>query len=158
MSSQLKIYPEDLGKEYGTLAIKLPMNNSRADTSGGIFNMSHTTEEQAVSNYINLLLTKPGERFMQPTFGVGLHWYLFEQNTEASRGFLEERIKQQAARWLPYIINMKIDIVGGDGQFRENFELDHSYNIIIHFKVTESGANRVVSFFTEGDRVGYNLQ
>ena len=74
--SELKYYPEDRSRYSGTLAVKLPMNGSK---KGSFFNMSHTTEEQAVSNYINLLLTRKGERLMQPQFGIGIQDYLFDQ-------------------------------------------------------------------------------
>ena len=72
-----KLYPPDYFKESSTLAIKLPMNNAKFRGEAELFNMSTTTEEQVISNYINLLLTKSGERFMQPDFGVGLLFYIF---------------------------------------------------------------------------------
>lgn len=84
----IKFYPEDLKSASGFIGIKLPMNGS----DRGIFNMSRTTEDQAVSNYVNLLLTKKGERYMQPEFGVGLPFYLFEPNTPALRIELEAEI------------------------------------------------------------------
>ena len=62
-----KSYPPDTTK--GTLGIKLPMNSK---TGRGVFNMSYNTEDQSVSNFVNLLMTRQGERYMQPEFGVGL--------------------------------------------------------------------------------------
>jgi len=44
-----------------------------------VFNSSFSTKEQVKSNLINLLLTSPGERLMNPTFGIGIRQYLFEQ-------------------------------------------------------------------------------
>jgi|TARA_R110000787_G_scaffold194262_1_gene305862 phage baseplate assembly protein W len=44
-----------------------------------VFNSSFTTKEQVKSNLINLLLTSPGERLMNPSFGIGVRQYLFEQ-------------------------------------------------------------------------------
>lgn len=63
MAIDIKYYPEDTNKDSGTLGIKLPMN-AIDKKSGGTFSMSHTTEEQSISNFINLLLTKSGERYM----------------------------------------------------------------------------------------------
>ena len=82
----IKRYPEDILDN--TIGIKLPMNGSDKK----LFNMSFTTEDQAVSNYINLLLTRPGERYMQPNFGIGIQLYLFEPNTDILRIELERII------------------------------------------------------------------
>ena len=48
----------------------------------GVFGLSYSTEDQAVSNLKTLILTKKGERFMQPDFGTTLVDSLFEQNSE----------------------------------------------------------------------------
>jgi len=109
-----KSYPAD--RFGGTIGIKLPMNSK---TSREFFNMSYNTEEQSVSNFVNLLMTKQGERFMQPEFGVGLPWYLFEQNTVELLSEIDTVIRLQAAIWLPYItiyeINIKNDIALSEG-------------------------------------------
>jgi len=140
-----KIYPADYKKPFGSLAIKLPMNGTKFRDNDGIFNLAYTTEEQAVSNMINLLLTKSGERYMQPRFGVGLYYYIFEQNTDILRIELENAIRDQMARWLPYIVLDNLRITSDLGVD------DSAINIIIRFRVTESGANRTISFFTTAE-------
>lgn len=147
MAVDIKYYPEDLGKDYGSLGIKFPMNGLGGSSSGGVFNMSYTTEEQAVSNYINLLLTKKGERYMQPTYGVGLQLRLFEPNTDGLRTDIELDIRQQAQYWLPYIVNHNIQV-----QFAENIvglaaDVENAIQIVITFSVTESGANKTIRIF-----------
>lgn len=120
----------------GTLAIKLPMNSNDRNIHSKIFEMSETTEEQAVSNYINLLLTKPGERYMQPAFGIGLQLYIFEND---GNGGLEIKIKDliefESAKWLPYIFNNNIDVVSED----------NSIFITIDFTVGRNGANKTIT-------------
>lgn len=139
-----KYYVEDIAQQRGTIAIKLPMNNTSGNSSSKIFEMSRTTEEQAVSNYINLLLTMPGERFMQPNYGIGLQRRLFENdgvNAGALRIQLYDLIKENARIWLPYIINDKIDI-----------EMDqNTIYITITFRVGESGANRTITLNAESE-------
>lgn len=142
--NNIKLHPADYNKNFGTLGIKLPMNANRRYNTSELFNMSYTTEEQAVSNYINLLLTKKGERYMQPNFGVGLYYYVFEQNSESIKHLLESEITTQAEYWLPYILNDQIIIqdyeqLPGDSK--------HGINIIIKFRVTENGANKTISIF-----------
>jgi phage baseplate assembly protein W len=68
------------------------------------FSQNLTYRSLALQNFINLLLTVPGERIMDMGFGVGLKRYLFEMNVPDVRQALSERIKSQAATYLPYII------------------------------------------------------
>lgn len=140
-----KLYPSDYYKEASTLAIKLPMNTPRFKKTNQLFNMSFTTEEQSVSNFINLLLTKSGERFMQPNFGIGLLYYIFEQNTDTLKVLLTTQIRDQVAIWLPYInlIDVKVDT------YNNKLGDENSVNIQIIFSVLNSNANRVISIFSD---------
>lgn len=148
-----KIYRNDFNKDSSTLALKLPMNNFNYKTSSELFNMSYTTEEQAVSNFINLLLTKDGERFMQPNFGVGLMLYIFEQNTSVLKPILKRKIEDQAALWLPYITIKEIRIDSYDNKLGD----ENSLNIQIVFSVTQTGANRVVTVYAN-ERQDINIE
>lgn len=150
----IKLYPEDFRAE-GSLAVKLPMNSNRANSNSGLFNVSYTTEEQAVSNYINLLLTKPAERFMQPVFGIGIQLYLFEQNTDDFHFELDTLIREQTSIWLPYIIVDDLQIINKAFSGTES-DTEHGINIVIRFRVTESGANRTITLF--GSSIGFNVE
>ncbi len=145
-----KLHPADYNKHNSTLGLKLPTNSIKSDNISGIFNMSNTTEDQAVSNYVNLLLTKPGERYMQPEFGVGLYLYIFENNTTELAFLLKTKIEEQASMWLPYIIND--DILIKDYYEQEGND-KQGINIIIKFRATESGANKTISAFPGNDSV-----
>jgi phage baseplate assembly protein W len=147
MAVDVKYYPEDVGRGYGSLGIKLPMNNQTKNSYGGLFEVSYTTEEQAISNYINLLLTKPGERYMQPTFGVGLQLKLFEQIDDALLSDIELEIQQQSQYWLPYIVNHSIDVIEATKDSGVGVEYRNSIIVVIKFSVTENGANRTMRIF-----------
>lgn len=152
-----KYYPED-HQDYGSLGILLPMNNSGTGNISGIFNTSRTTEEQAVSNYINLLMTYKGERYMQPQFGVGLPLKLFEQNTDVLQIEIEREIRNQANFWLPYIINESIEVrtaKGIPGLATANEE--NAIQIVITFRVTESGANKQIVVFQQEGRTNITV-
>jgi len=138
-----KLFPNDLYKEASTLAIKLPMNNPKYRNKAGLFNMSYTTEEQVISNFINLLLTKDGERFMQPQFGVGLLYYIFEQNVKSISDILRRKIKEQVQIWLPYVELKDVLINTSD----VNLIDDNTINIQIIFSVMKNGANRVITIY-----------
>ena len=143
-----KIYPEDYIKDIGTLGILLPMNSSANTELSSFFSMSQTTEQQAISNYINLLLTRKGERFMQPEFGVGLMYYVFEQNSDSMNSQLREEIINQSALWLPYIHNKSINI----SRKMNDVDNENAINIQIQFSVFDNSANRTISIFTPSEQ------
>ncbi len=139
-----KIYKQDHNRDMGTLAIKLPMNSTEKKSRSDIFNMSYTTEEQSISNLVNLLLTKSGERYMEPNFGVGLMYYIFEQATLEMEVLLKTHIQDQIAIWMPYIVVQGLKVNSND---------EHGVNIILQFQVTEHGANREIAFLRDGDLI-----
>ena len=87
--------------EYKVLGIGI----NQSSDSNGIFSTNFTTLKQAKSNLINLILTKKGERLMQPEFGCDVWKALFEpiDNIEA---LIENSIINAVSIWLPYL---KID-------------------------------------------------
>jgi phage baseplate assembly protein W len=72
--------------------------------SNGIFAVNFTTISQAKNNLKNLILTKKGERLMQPDFGCDIWKILFEPIIE---GQIESKIEQTILEaidiWLPYL-------------------------------------------------------
>jgi phage baseplate assembly protein W len=50
-----------------------------------------------------LILTAPGERIMDPEFGVGLRNYIFEFNGQATYSAIASRILSQVKTYLPYL-------------------------------------------------------
>ena len=97
--------PIDLDKDVA-VGISLPIENG----PNGYFRQTYTTIEQVSSNVINLILTIPGERYMQPTFGSKLYEYLFEQFDEGIIDFITDSITESIEEWLPYvnIENLKV--------------------------------------------------
>tara|TARA_R100001509_G_C4880387_1_gene219969 strand:+ start:2198 stop:2599 length:402 start_codon:yes stop_codon:yes gene_type:complete len=60
--------------------------------------------KQQISFYLrNLLLTSPGENISDPSYGVGLRRFLFENNLESTRSLISSRITSQISRYLPYV-------------------------------------------------------
>ena len=76
----------------------------RKSNSNGIFAVNYTTLTQAKDNLVNLILTKKGEREMQPDFGCDIHNLIFEQIVEESIATdIENSILDAVNIWLPYI-------------------------------------------------------
>ena len=61
-----------------------------------------------------LMLTSPGERVMDPEFGVGLKQYLFENFGPEIRVDLKTNIRQQIGTYLPFVKIKNIRILFGD--------------------------------------------
>jgi len=95
-----------------------------------VFNQSFTTKEQVKSNLINLLLTSPGERLMNPNFGVGIRNLLFEQVLDKEQ--VKNRITDGAQIYIPEIDISNVFIK------RENNETTpeiHTVRISVYYKV-----------------------
>lgn len=124
--------------------------NYASGSQGGasVFAQSYSTEEQAVSNLKNLLLTRKGERFMQPDFGTQIVDSLFEQSTVDLERSIEDGLNEDIATWLPYII---LDNIIVDRRIDQ-----HVLDISLHFRVTENGANQVIKLLIDENGVQTN--
>jgi phage baseplate assembly protein W len=89
-----RIIPVDINKRQA-IGVKLPFD------SPSVFTSTFTTKEQVKSNLINLLLTYPGERVLNPQFGVGLRNYLFEPDIDED--LLTDIIRRQIFIHVPYV-------------------------------------------------------
>jgi|TARA_R110000824_G_scaffold73866_5_gene188022 phage baseplate assembly protein W len=94
------------------LSPALPLKVS--DTFGA-YDMITSFESLANQNLKMLLLTSPGERVMDTTFGVGLRHMLFESNTTDTYALVDGRIREQVQRYLPFIKIEKIDFLIPEG-------------------------------------------
>tara|TARA_Y100001938_G_C7842735_1_gene306912 strand:- start:88 stop:495 length:408 start_codon:yes stop_codon:yes gene_type:complete len=100
----INIEPIDLDKNVA-IGVVFPFS------ANAVFHSSYTTQDQAKSNLINVLLTEPGERVYEPTFGVGLKSQLFEQNVDKET--LKSRINDQINFYVPEIelVDTTIDLL-----------------------------------------------
>jgi len=127
--------PIDLEKDIA-VGITLPFGKNK-----GLFSLSYTTEEQAISNLKNLLLTRKGERLFQPEFGSSIYSLLFEQMSEDLSTQMDGQLREDIGFWLPYIV---ID----DLIIQPNFDRNY-VGIELKFKVTEQGANQQIIMFVD---------
>jgi len=81
------------------LSPKLPLV---LDTTNG-FALNTTYVDVVKQNFMGLILTLPGERIMDPDFGVGIRKYLFEIDDAGVRDEIRTKIIQQAAKYLPFV-------------------------------------------------------
>ena len=81
------------------LGITLPITIGNT----GYFSQSFDRLEQIKSNFINLILTKRGERIHQPEFGCRIHEYLFEQLTPENIEGARLSVITAVQRWMPFL-------------------------------------------------------
>jgi len=84
-----------------------------------------------------LILTIPGERIMNPDFGVGLSQYIFNQEGNFSSGEIENRILNQVDRYLSYIKITNINIF-------ERTDLSNTYEITIEYFIPSIANNQTL--------------
>ena len=91
------------------LSPKLPLN---VDSNDGAYGLNKTYKEMVQQNLKMLILTNPGERIMDPLFGVGLKTFLFEFNDPITYSKISAAIYEQVAKYLPFIQIIDIIIDG----------------------------------------------
>ena len=109
-------------KSFNDYAIGISLPIQITNTA---FEQTFQTSEQVKSNIKNLLLTKKGERILQPEFGSGLQSLLFEPNVDDFEGRIEDTINESLEQWLPYVTAEEIDIDASD-TLRDNNRINVS--------------------------------
>ena len=116
---------------------QLPLNIS---TSDGAYNLITSYQEQVKQNFKNLLLTSPGERMMNPDFGVGLRTFLFEPKTHAVPA-IRQRITKQARKYMPFLQINKIKFDSAENLSEPNFLDSPLLSIRIEYTVPSLNLN-----------------
>ncbi len=112
------------------ISVKLPLHINDED---GHYALNKTFMEVTKQNFKNLVLTIPGERIMDPSFGVGIAQFLFEQDAPEVRNQIHSRINQQVETYMPHVI---IEEVEFSSQIT-NMELAaNSLSVVIKYRVT----------------------
>ncbi len=81
------------------LSPKLPLQKDPID--GYALNKNYVS--MTTQNIKMLILTAPGERIMQPEFGVGLRNFLFLNDSSKLRNDIRAKINEQVKRFMPFI-------------------------------------------------------
>lgn len=83
----------------GSLSVALPVVQDGTDG----FRMNKSLRDLVKQNLKMLVLTNPGERVMEPDFGVGIKQFLFQNFSEDTFSQIDSKIREQAAIYLPVI-------------------------------------------------------
>jgi len=83
----------------GSLAVSLPLSQDSQDG----YLMLKDYKSVIKQNLKCLVLTIPGERMMEPSYGVGLKTYLFQSTQEGIHLQIEDKIRDQVRLYMPVV-------------------------------------------------------
>lgn len=132
-----KVKVADLAEnDYKVLGIGI----NKSSNSNGVFSTNYTTLTQAKDNLKNLILTKKGERLMNPEFGCDVWLVLFEQMDGATiETQIESSIIDAVDNWLPYLSITSIVFDYDDNDIDTNrISLDIQFSLASNPNLKES--------------------
>ncbi len=110
--------------------------------------LSYSPGEQSIQESIWMILsTAPGERQMRPSFGCGVHEYVFAPNSVATRGSIAHQVNEALTRYEPRIdvVNVQVD-TGPDEENLLLIRIDYRIrannayqNLVYPFFINEAG-------------------
>ena len=115
------------------LGVELPIT---ADSGDG-FTMLYSIRRTLHQNFKMLILTNPGERVMEPNFGVGVKNYLFSMYSENVPAQLRSKIMEQVNIYLPVVAITSID-------FRASNPDTNTLGLVITYRIPEIGAKDLI--------------
>ena len=108
-----------------SVGIKLPFGR-QPGSSKGYFATTDTTLDAVKQDVRLLLMTQRGERLFQPTLGMNIRRFLFEQVTENTVVEIENDIVDTFERWLPFVNLSEINI---DLESKNQIRINVQFNI-----------------------------
>jgi phage baseplate assembly protein W len=91
------------------------------------------------------MLTNPGERMMDPTFGVGITTFLFEIDNPILYEDITSKIREQVNKYLSYI---EVQDVIFNSQRLDNDIDDNFLSILIKYRITPLDLSDVLEITT----------
>ena len=108
INNSIKKHTQDENKNI-RIGLEYPVSLAISG-SDGYFASTNTTIEAVKNNIKSLLNTHAGERLMQPTLGLNLKRYLFEQYTSELGDHIKNEILDTFKFWLPFVVISRIDV------------------------------------------------
>ena len=121
-----RVYPNDLRPRVAS-GVDLPFSEP------GVFTPNYQTRDAIKNNLINYLLTNPGERVENPTFGAGLREYIFLQIENQDFNFIKEDLQAK--------ISDNFDNIRIENILVFQNENENTININIDYSIPNTGIN-----------------
>ena len=122
------INPIDVGGRVA-IGVSVPFNNI------AVFNQTYSTSTQVKSNIINYILTRKGERVLNPDFGLGLEEYIFENIDNKTLTTIQNVITDGLTNNCPNIILQSVTVT-------PDYD-NNAINIKIRYYTIEGNINEI---------------
>ena len=120
-----------------SFGVALPLARDSADG----FRMLKDFRRLTRQNLKMLLLTNPGERVMEPKFGVGLKRLLFENYSDQKFETMKQIINKQVATYMPAVSVLDVNFATEPGYQDRNM-----LGITIIFSIPAIGMTEMLEF------------
>ena len=114
---------------------KLPLTLN----SGDGYTSIKTLRSMIKQNLKMVILTNPGERVMEPEFGVGIKQFLFENFQSDVYARIDERIREQVRTYLPVISIIRLEF----GRLRQDENL---LSLSLEYSIPDIGIRDLLEF------------
>tara|TARA_R110002020_G_scaffold116757_1_gene267415 strand:- start:817 stop:1185 length:369 start_codon:yes stop_codon:yes gene_type:complete len=118
-----------------SFSVALPLTKDSTDG----FRMNKSLKSLTRQNLKMLILTNPGERVMEPTFGAGIRTILFENFNTGVQAEIARRIREQVQIYMPAI---KINAINFDATNQDRNIL----GIVINYSIPKIGMTDLLKF------------
>ena len=109
---------------------KLYTNNDELHKINEITDIVTDVNSKTIKNSIyNILSTMPGQKILNPEFGLNLTQWLFTNLSETNASLIKFKITEQINKYEPRVTLTKVEVI-------PNYE-EHQYDIAIHFNNNE---------------------
>jgi phage baseplate assembly protein W len=113
---------------------KVPLYVSSTD---GFYALTQNLRENTKQSLKMIVLTAPGERIMNPLFGVGLRRYLFENYSKNLARSFQAKLNEQVERYLPLVKIIDVKFLNSERENSANSAMDPNILAIeINYAIT----------------------
>ncbi len=117
------------------LAVRLPL---RQDSGDG-FTLIKNFETMIKQNFKMLILTAPGERVMDPGYGVGMKGYFFSNVHENTYAEIDTKIREQVNTYMPFVTIQEVS-------FNTSEQDMNKLGVAIKYSIPRIGATDLLKF------------
>ena len=118
-----------------SIGVALPLLRSSNDG----FEMLKTIKETVKQNLKTIILINPGERIMDPEFGVGIRRFLFSNFSEGVQAEIYDAIYKQVSIYLPAVTITNILFLNSDPD-------TNTLSFQVYYKLPNAGLNDLLEF------------
>jgi phage baseplate assembly protein W len=127
------------------ITLKIPVSPSSED---GFYSLTKNVRENTKQAIKMVVLTSPGERIMNPSFGVGIKQYLFEQFSDSLYRTVKGKIIEQVKLYIPYVDIIDVNFLDTNKDTIERADAEANV-LAIEIKYAITNLNVFDSLFIE---------